>query len=182
MTAFRATILTAACLPLALLASPAAAQVDDDVVLSIMRQCARIDEASARLACFDNNIRVGNTDVTRPSVPGAMPRPQGGASAPITGATGFGSEDVRRQGQSGASAAEAEADEMTGRIRSATEQNAGMYLVTLEDGAQWLFTESVGLSYRPPTAGATVKISRASMGSFLMEVGSQRSVRVRRVR
>jgi len=180
MTAFRATILTAACLPLAVLASPVSAQVNDDVVLSIMRQCARIDEASARLSCYDNNIRVGNTDVARPSVPGAIPRSQGGAPGPITGATGFGSEDVRTQGQSGAR--ESEAEEMTGRIRSATEQNSGMYLVTLEDGAQWLFTESVGLSYRPPTAGATVKISRASMGSYLMEVGNQRSVRVRRVR
>ena len=180
MTAFRATILTAACLPLALLASPAAAQVDDDVVLSIMRQCARIDEASARLACYDNNIRVGNTDVTRPSVPGAMPRPQGGA-APNGGSTGFGSEDVRRPDHFEAPASD-QVSRVSVRVRSVAQRTPGIYLITLEDDAQWLFSEAVDSTYRPPRQGSTVEIERAALGSFLMAIDNQSSVRVRRVR
>lgn len=180
MTAFRATILTAACLPLAALASPVAAQVDDNVVLSIMRQCARIDDASARLACYDNNIRVGNTDVARSSVPGVMPRPQGSVAAPNNGATGFGREDVRGPERFETPAGEAE--KITARVRTVAQQNQGVYLITLEDGAQWQFSETVDFAYRPPRAGTTVEIDRAALGSFLMVYDNQRSVRVRRIR
>ena len=178
MTAFRATILTAACLPFAVLASPVAAQVDDNVVLSIMRQCARIDEASARLACFDNNIRVGNTDVARPSVPGAMPSPQAGPAP--SGPTGFGREDVR--GPERFETPAGEVANITARVRSVAQQTQGVYLVTLEDDAQWLFAETVDFSYRPPRQGSTVEIDRGALGSFLMVSDNQRSVRVRRIR
>jgi len=180
MTAFRATILTAASLPMIALASPAAAQVDDDVVLSIMRQCARIDEPTARLACYDNNIRVGNTDMARPSVPGVMPRPQGSVPAPNNGATGFGREDVRGPERFETPAGEVE--ELTARVQSVVQQTQGVYLLTLEDGAQWLFSETVDFAYRPPRAGSTVEIDRAALGSFLMVFDNQRSVRVRRIR
>ena len=184
MTAFRATILTAACLPLAMLASPVAAQVDDNVVLSILRQCARIDEASARLACYDNNIRVGNTDVARPSVPGVMPRPQVGApgpnAAPNSAPSGFGSEALRRPEQSAAPAGQVE--EVSARVRSAAQQTPGVYLVTLEDGAQWQFAETVDFGYRAPRQGSTVEIKRGALGSFMMVFDNQRSVRVRRLR
>ena len=180
MTAFRATILTAACLPFAVLASPVAAQVDDNVVLSIMRQCARIDEASARLACFDNNIRVGNTDVARPSVPGAMPSPLPGGAAPTNGVTGFGREDVR--GPERFETPAGEVANITARVRSVAQQTQGVYLVTLEDDAQWLFAETVDFSYRPPRQGSTVEIDRGALGSFLMVSDNQRSVRVRRIR
>ena len=180
MTAFRAKILTAACLPFVVLASPVAAQVDDSVVLTILRQCARIDEATARHACFDNNIRLGNTDVPRASVPGGAPHPQAGGVVLPNGPADLRSEDVRGPGQSDVSSDAAE--EFDARVSSATEQNVGMYLITLEDGTQWLFTESVGLSYRPPTAGTTVTINRASLGSYLLVAERQRPVRVRRVR
>jgi hypothetical protein len=180
MTAFRATILTAACLPLAMLASPVAAQVDDNVVLSILRQCARIDEASARLACYDNNIRVGNTDVARASVPGVMPRPQGGGAVPNSGPSGFGSENLRQPEQPAAPAGQVE--EVSARVRSAVQQTPGVYLVTLEDGAQWQFAETADFAYRPPRQGSTVEIKRGALGSFLLVFDNQRSVRVRRLR
>ena len=179
MTAFRATILTAACLPFAVLASPVAAQVDDNVVLSIMRQCARIDEASARLACFDNNIRVGNTDVARPSVSGTMPTPQAGAAP--SGPVGLGSEDVRRPDRLG-SPESGQASQISVRVRSIAQQTRGIYLLTMEDDSQWLFAEMVDFAYRPPRQGSTVEINRAALGSFLMVSDNQRSVRVRRVR
>ena len=34
--------------------------------------------------------------------------------------------------------------------------------ITLEDGAQWQFSETVDFAYRPPRAGSTVEIDRNS--------------------
>ena len=64
----------------------------------------------------------------------------------------------------------------------ARQREPGIYLVTIEDGAQWLFSEPVPRNFRPPRKGALVEIKRASLGSFLMVVDGQSAVRVRRVK
>src|SRR5690606_39592588 len=71
MPAHRATILlSAAVASLTLTALPASAQVPDGVVLNIMRECAKIGDPTARLACYDNNIRqAGATPSTGQVVP-----------------------------------------------------------------------------------------------------------------
>ena len=62
MLAHRATILAAGAASLLLAGAPAGAQVDQATAVNILRECARIDDATARLACYDNNIRnVGGT-------------------------------------------------------------------------------------------------------------------------
>lgn len=186
MIKLRATILSLASLPLAalplvVLAVPAAAQVDDAVVIDIIRQCARIDDATARLACYDNNVRVGNTSVARTSVPGAMARPQAPfTSTPNSNASGFGREDVR--GPERFETPEGEVDEITARVRTVEVQSPGVYLITLEDGALWAFSETVDFAYRPPRAGASITIDRGAINSFLMVYDRQRSVRIRRIR
>ena len=53
--ALRASFLLAGA-TVAVAALPATAQVSDQIVLNIMRECAKIDDATARLACYDNNI------------------------------------------------------------------------------------------------------------------------------
>ncbi len=186
MTAFRAhcpkSLLAAAALPFAVIAAPASAQVSDEIVLNILRNCAQIDDATARLACYDNNIRSAGGN-PRNSVPGEMDAPTGGRGAPVSGnngVTGFGREDVRTPDRFERPAGQV--DEITARVAAVTEQSRGVFLVTLEDGAQWLFTESVPFSYRPPRVGASVEIDRASLGSFLLTYDRQDSVRVRRIR
>ncbi len=180
MTAFRAFFLPLAALSVAAFASPATAQVSDEIVLNILRNCAQIDDATARLACYDNNIRSGDGSV-RSSVPGSMSVPTGAGGAPLaaTGATGFGREDIRTPARFETPAGEVE--EIRARVASVTERQRGIYLVTLEDGAEWLFTEAVPFAYRPPRIGEDVEIDRASMGSFLLTYDRQASVRVRRV-
>ncbi len=183
ITLFRTTAgaMTAAGLSLALLSSPAAAQVDDAIVLNILRNCAQIDDATARLACYDNNIRAAGGQA-RPAVPGEMDAPQGGRGAPVntSGASGFGRENIRTPDRFETPAGEL--DELRARVRSVSERQRGVYLLTLEDGAQWLFSESVPFAYRPPRSGDQVEIDRGALGSFLMTFDSQRSVRVERVR
>lgn len=180
MTAHRATILAAGAASLMLAGVPAAAQADRTAVLNILVECAKIDDPTARLACYDNNIRaVGGTP--RQSVPGAMATPQG-AGAPIapTSPQGFGYEDVRTPDRFQAPAGELQ--EISSRVTSIRPREPGIYLLTLEDGAQWLFAEGVSATYRLPRAGSTVGIERGSLGSYLMRFEGQSPVPVRRVR
>ena len=159
---------------------PASAQISDDIVLSIMRQCARIDDATARLACYDNNIRAED-GASRPAA-GRTTVPQGGAGAPVAAnsPSGFGRESVRTTTRF--ETPEGQLSGITARITDVAQREPGVYLITLSDGAQWVFTESMPFSYRPPREGSSVSIDRAAMGSFLMRFDDQESVRVRRVR
>lgn len=187
MTAHRAAILlTRAALGAAVLTAlpaPASAQIADDVVLNIMRECARIDDPTARLGCYDNNIRTAGTPA-RNTIPGEV-RVQGGAGAPLVqngvagGTTGFGREDVRSPERFNTPAGEV--DEVNARVAAITQRQQGIYLLTLEGGAQWLFVQGVDPSYAPPRVGSTVEIRRGAMDSFLLRFNNQPSVRVRRV-
>lgn len=185
MTAHCAIVLLAGAALGTAAATPAAAQVDDGIVLNIMRECARIDDPTARLACYDNNIRAAGA-TPRASVPGQMQVPQGGSgAAPSTaGPTGFGNEDIRRpqRVESGSSNAGGDLASLTSRVARVDPREPGVYLLTLENGAHWLFAESVDQSYRVPRSGDLIEIDRASLGSFLMRYNGQSGIRVRRVR
>jgi len=160
--------------------APAAAQMDQNTAVNILRECAKIDDASARLACYDNNIRnVGGTP--RISVPGQMPVVQGGA-APVAANNprGFGAEDVRQPERF--SAPTGQLQEISARITAVRPREPGVYAFTLEDGAEWLFAESVAQTYRAPRAGSVVEIERGALGSFLMRFDDQSPVPVRRTR
>ena len=165
-------------------ALPAAAQVDDGIVLNIMRECARIDDPTARLACYDNNIRAAGAS-PRASVPGQMQVPQGGGAAPSTaGPSGFGNEDIQQRQRFDSSGANSRGElaSLTSRVTRVDAREPGVYLLTLENGAQWLFAESVDRSYRVPRSGDVIEIDRASLGSFLMRHDDQSGIRVQRVR
>ncbi|MGV3555368.1 MAG: hypothetical protein ACO1OD_08935 [Croceibacterium sp.] len=165
----------------ALAAAPAAAQVSDNIVLNIMRECARIDDPTARLACYDNNIRAAGGNPS--SVPGQMPAPSGGAAVLQPSAPGgFGADDLRRQSPERFNPNRAGASEVSAQVTAVTERQPGVYLVTLGSGAQWLFAETVGRDYRPPQRGETVEIQRAALGSYLLVSGRQQGVRVTRVK
>lgn len=168
-------------------AAPSAAQIPDDVVLNIIRECARIDDPTARLACYDNNIRAGGFDGRAPSVPGQDGRISGGGSPSGRdsgyGPQGFGSDSVRtpERFQSHEDRGYGP-DAITARIQSVRQREPGIYLITLEGGAEWLFTDAAPRSFRAPSRGDNVDISRAALGSFLMRFDGQQSHRVRRIK
>jgi hypothetical protein len=176
-------ILIAAGAALAASSMPAAAQVPDNVVLNIMRECAKIDDPTARLACYDNNIRAAGANPR--NVPGQGPGVRGG-NAPGAGGNGpggFGADSIKSPDRFESSEARGLGpDEISTRVAAVQEREPGIYLVTIDGGAQWLFAESVGRTFRAPRKGDTVEIQRASLGSFLMVINDQQGVRVRRVR
>ena len=184
MNAHRAAIVLAGSTALAIFSTPAMAQVDDAIVLNILRNCAQIDDPTARLACFDNNIRIAGAQA-RNTVPGQV-RVDGGNS-PVSGrsASGFGNEDVRAQQQRApvaSPALSASADEIEERVSAIRMIAPGKYELGLASGAVWRFTDSTGNSYIAPRVGDDVEIRRASLGSFLLRYRNQESVRVERIR
>ena len=179
MLAHRATILAASAASLLLAGGPAAAQMDQNTAVNILRECARIDDASARLACYDNNIRnVGGT--ARTTVPGQVQVQGGGAPVAANSPRGFGAENVRTPDRFAAPAGQLQ--QIDARISSIRPRQPGVYAFTLEDGAEWLFAEGVNSGYRVPRAGSVVEIERGSLGSFRMRFDDQTPVPVRRVR
>jgi hypothetical protein len=179
--ALRASILATAALawPIA----PAMAQVNRAAVIDILVECAKIDDPTARLACYDNNMsRVGATP--RATVPGQTVRGVAGGGAPVEtqGPQGFGYEDVRASDPARFQPPAGQVDEIHPRVASVAQREPGIYLVTLDDGAQWLFAEGVSSSFRLPRRGDTIEIERGSLGSFLMRIDSQSPVPVRRIR
>lgn len=182
MPAHRAKILGATILAAsaaALAGAPANAQMDQNTAVNILRECARIDDASARLACYDNNIRnVGGTP--RSTVPGTVQVQGGSAPVAANNARGFGAEDVRTPERFAVPTSQLQ--EIDAKIAAIRPREPGIYAFTLDDGAEWLFAESVSSGYRLPRAGSTVEIERGALGSFLMRFDDQSPVPVRRVR
>lgn len=178
MFAHRVAIIIAGSTALACLPSTAAAQVAEGITLNILRECSRIDDPSARLACYDNNMRAAGGQA-RSTVPGQVQVQGGGAVATDGRPAGFGREDLPVL-----QAARAQSygpDEITATVTEITQRGPGIYRMTLEGGAEWIFAESVDSTYNPPRSGSRVEIRRGSMDSFLMRFDNQTSVRVRRV-
>jgi len=184
ITAQRAIVMVTGA-ALAMSATPGVAQVDSSIVFNIMRECAKIDDPTARLACYDNNIRAAGANPR--SVPGQTARPSGGGAVVNPNAPGgFGADDLRSQsperfdrygeGKSGGPR------EISSTVTAARERQPGVYLVTLSSGAQWLFAESVTRSYVPPRKGDTVRIEHGALGSYMMVVGKQQGVKVTRIK
>lgn len=190
-TVHRAMLTAAGAAMLAWAPAPALAQVDRDIVMNIMLECAKIGDPTARLACYDNNIRSAGASVAA-AVPGRGPVPQGGGAPVASGGTaGFGLNTARPQQsaaprqnfrpQQGFGAPASQGRRITPTVAAVATRGPGAYLVTLEDGAQWEFAEDMPLSYRPPERGSTVEIERGTFGSYLLRFDQQQPVRVRRV-
>ena len=173
-------------------ATPALGQMSDEAIVRSMQECARIDDPSARLQCYDGNFRSSSVIDQRPSVanvPATPPvqAPPIASQTPVIGSSdepqGFGAESVKSEDRFKSPAETGKGvDEIRTRILAVSRREPGKYMVTVEDGAVWVFTDAVARTFRPPRQNALVEIKRASLGSFLMVVDGQAAVRVRRLK
>lgn len=177
------------------MSTPAAAAMD---VADAMSLCSRITKADARIECYDQVARDAAAGLFQksaapapqayapPPATAAQPnwaappasiapaqRPQVGAAAP---AVGFGAENVRNNAANG----DGGPDSIRAEVASSTDNGLQQWRFRLADGAIWQMTERVAL-FRPPAPHEVVTIKKGALGGFMMDVGSQASVRVRRV-
>lgn len=169
----------------ALTSAPAFAQGSLQDQLAV---CARISKKSARMACYESVANAAQGSSAAPSssgfgassirnpAPAAPPPP----APPAAASAGFGGEHLNRPAPQ--RNADADADEVEVAVRSASDNGLRMWQITLADGAVWRMTERASASFRPPAPNETVTIRKASLGSYLMNVGRQPSVRVERIR
>ena len=114
-----------------------------------------------------------------------MARPNGGGGvARANTPSGFGADDLKdpnRFHEYGAGSAEGP-KEISATVSAVRQRQPGVYLVTLQGGAQWLFAESTSYTYVPPKRGDSVRIEHGALGSYMMMVGKQAGVKVTRVK
>lgn len=177
MTAFRALAVSSLAVAGLAWGAPAHARTDYEAVVRLMAECARIGEIGARVACYDKTMEAARLIAAAPA---PETEPQVSTPAPVQRPpSGFGGESLRkpkpvREARS--------AEEMEARVLTARQTEPGMYLLTLEDGAQWRFVEAAPPSYQPPRAGSRIELRSGALGSFLMRFADQRSLRVQRVK
>ncbi len=161
-----------------LLTTGAWAQAGDSARLSAIMACGAIDRKSDRLSCYDAQVRgtARQTRAERRAAELGVPAPGIVVTAPQTADKSFGSEDLKKTAVQRAQ----EIKQIIARTTSATDDGIGHWTITLENGTRWKMSE-LSPNFIPPRPGDTVRLRRASLGSFLMDVNYQASVRVTRI-
>jgi hypothetical protein len=70
-------------------------------------------------------------------------------------------------------------DRITATVSAAARGADGKWLITLDDGALWRQTDDQEL-YPAPRAGAQVTVRKGALGSFFMDIGRDKAIRVHR--
>ncbi|MBP7338730.1 hypothetical protein [Niveispirillum sp.] len=175
MRAIRLSRLFAAALVLAAplsVTAPALAAGQDEVL-----KCLGIVDNTARLACFDRTVpALRAAPLPPPGVAAAPPPPP---APPVTREQAFGAERIERKDAPGAVAEEAEA--ITAKLVSVSQQTIDRYSFTLDNGQVW--TQVVARSIANAKPGKMVKIEKGIVGSFTMTIdGVTGIIKVRRVK
>ena len=141
-------------------------------IFSDVVQCRAITDSAQRLACFDRSVGalaeaqanrdlyVADKDAVREARRGLF-----GFSVPKLRI--FGDDDMEK-----------DVDQIETTIAGATQGQHG-YIFTLKDGARWAQTD--GSYMDRPKIGSTIKIKRASLGSFFCAIGGHVGFRCERI-
>lgn len=151
-------------------------QVGDDPRIAALKACRNLIGSAERLACFDKATADLAAAVTQGDI-AVVSREE--ANRTRRSLFGFAMPDLpffKKRGR------EEEVRELVTRVSNARPIGNGYYRISVEDGgAVWEMTEA-SASFREPSAGESVTISRGALGSYWLKAGKQREVRVRRIR
>jgi hypothetical protein len=156
-------LLAALCLPAAVIATDAGSSAA--VPQSALHACAIIAAATERLACYDRLSGRTAPSVTSAAAATAIP-------PAIAAPESFGLYSAEHPAPPRTSRS------FTARVEAVGGSASGHMTVALEGGAVWELDEGDPLL----AVGDTVNISRAALGSFIMETPSKRIHRVHRLR
>jgi hypothetical protein len=142
-------------------AAPAAEELPERLKI-----CVSLHRDSERLACYDRAIAEMQKGASEPP---ASPEDMFGANSAINAATGA-TQPTKRE----------ELKEISGVVTSLRHADDGMIILDLDNGQSWRQQDQeVVLSI---AAGDTVKVMRASLGTFRIADKRGRSARFKRVR
>jgi hypothetical protein len=166
-----------------LLLATSAVQAQGDVT-----HCVPIEDAEARLACFDAATRGPQRAATDAAPDTAVPSPAGpsvAASASAPAAAAAKSADAAQAdggADFGLSVRTNSPEKITATVRSvASHPVPGRWVVTLDNDQVWEQRETTAANRRPKP-GDSVTIEQSSFGSYLMITTGRGSSRVKRIR
>lgn len=162
---------------LALLAAAPAWAADEkgrasDRALAPLVACRPVPDARARAACYDAALDRLQQSVSERTVV-VMDREQ------VKADFGFGPGPVPAKSPAARIAPEP-VKEVTSTVASVISYGYDLWGIRIANGAIWRTTET-GLVF-PPTPGTEVHIRRGTLGSYVMFVGKNKAVRVKRIR
>lgn len=175
-TMFTATVLTGAFVALVPSHALAQASREQPAVLRALSSCRAITAADARLACFDAaaervEAAIRTREVTVMDREGLRETRRSLFGFTLPRIELFG-------GQPGSAADEPEFTEIHATAKRFIPAGFGKYELILDDGSRWTTSEPLGL---PPRDGTKVRIRKGTLGAYFLTVGTQRSVRGRRI-
>jgi hypothetical protein len=143
-------------------------------MLQKLVDCRKLTEEPARLACYDAATAAldqaeakGDVVIVDREQARKVRRQAFGFSLP--------SMSLFERGES-----EEELENVNGRIGAVRFNNSGKLVLRLEDGATWEQTDVTPISLTPKP-GQSVKIRKATLGSYLLSVDGHRAYRAKRV-
>ncbi len=146
--------------------------VADDVVPSENRSCSSIDDASARLDCYDE-LSGRQASEQKPSAASSEPAPPPIVPPPIV--DDVGAEPLQRNGDD-------KQEDVTGRamVTRCSESADGRYFFYLDNGHVWKQVKSTQLHFNDCEFGIT--ISKDFFGYKMQLDGEKSRIRITRVR
>lgn len=149
---------------------PAVAAGQDDVL-----KCLGIIDNGARLACYDRTVPALRYAAPPPAAPAAP-----AVVAPVNKEQAFGAERIDRKDAPAGTVAQ-EAESITAKLTSVSQQTTDRYTFTLDNGQVW--SQVVARSIANAKPGKLVKIEKGMFGSFTMTIdGVTGIIKVRRVK
>ena len=135
--------------------------------------CRTIADDTERLACYDGNV--GKLDEAQKKEEIIVTDKQSVQEAK-RGLFGFNLPKLSIFGKEG----EEQLEELVTTIKSARQDRSGKWTFILEDGAKWQQIDTDGSS-RQVKPGMEVRIRKASLGSYFVNVEGRRAIRMMRV-
>jgi len=162
---------------IALIAAPnlvGAAEPAEPAVIAALKACRALTADAERLACYDKAAQsvtkaqeAGEVIIIDKQTARAARRQAFGLELPTLSILDRGAD-------------KAETEKLQSVVKSARVDAEQRLVVTLEDGAVWRQIDDAMLG-KAPKAGDTIEVRKAAMGSYMMKIGSQPAIRVRRI-
>jgi len=162
-----------------LLASPGAAAKQVEAgppppQVNALLACRSITDSAERLACYDKAAAGISEAVAKKDI---VVYDREAVRKTKRGLFGF---SVSNLGIFGDDNDEVEVKQIDGQIVSTAFNADGGYIFRLADGSRWSQMDSKPFAL-PPTAGDKVVVKKGALGSFILSVGKQPGVKVKRI-
>ncbi len=162
-----------ALLPLAVFSFPLSATSAESA-----QQCAGVSDDRARLACYDG---IFGKPAAVPAETGVSSTPAAATAAAASSAQAeFGLSDTAKRARDPEKAEELIPQSITEKVASVGRRPTGELVVTLDNGQVWAQIETTTMARI--SAGDTVTIRKAALGSYQLVSPNKVTVRVRRVK